>query len=87
MASHAFIVAHSNIFNRSVLEEDAFYFTTSEDISLLVNKYDDIKNYRSEKIENNIEKINTKYSWETIVIQYENLFERLLNENSNNNSK
>ena len=87
MASHAFIVAHSNIFNRSALEEDAFYFTTSEDISLLVNKYDDIKNYRSEKIENNIEKINNKYSWETIVIQYENLFERLLNENSNNNSK
>ena len=87
MASHSFIIAHDNIFNRSVLENDAYYFKDSNQIKELLLNYDKIKNERDSKIKNNIEKIKTKYLWETIINQYEKLFERLLNENCNNNSK
>jgi len=87
MASHAFIIAHNNIFNKSVLEDDAYYFSTSDDITKLINNYDEIEKNRKTKIKNNIEKITTRYSWNTIVTQYEKLFKRLLNENSNNYTK
>jgi hypothetical protein len=71
MASHALIAAHDNIFNRSVLEQDAFYFTSPSDIAHLVDA-DITREEEQKKIENNLLKIRTLYSWEHIITLLEN---------------
>lgn len=68
MASNCFIVANNNIFNRSVLEEDALYFSTSKDIDEILTIQTKSKN--QEKINSNLNKIIKKYSWEIINKQY-----------------
>ena len=65
MASSALIVANDNIFNRAVLEEDAFYFSDANQISELLNsglKKDSYCHF----IERNRQKIAEFYSWEHI---------------------
>ncbi|WP_443939718.1 DUF1972 domain-containing protein [Pedobacter sp. MW01-1-1] len=72
MASQSLICANDNIFNKSILGEDALYFTTSqdvEDILLGTNKH----NYRG-YIANNEQKIKEVYDWNIIVDQYETHF-------------
>ncbi|MGN6399948.1 MAG: DUF1972 domain-containing protein [Flavisolibacter sp.] len=71
MASHSLIAAHDNIFNRSVLEEDAFYFASDMDVAMLLSKAI-IRDQCTEMIDNNIEKIRTQYSWEHIINLLEN---------------
>jgi len=75
MASQALIVAHDNIFNRSVLEEDAFYFSTPSDITSLLNRHPLKRGYDS-FIENNNARIAKNYSWEYIT----DLLEKCLSE-------
>ena len=76
MASGALIVAHENIFNKSILEEDAFYFKNEEDIP----KYLEInKQKHKDFIGNNGIKIKTKFTSEMINIQYETFFLECLN--------
>ena len=65
MASHALIVAHDNIFNRSVLENDAFYFSSEAGIAHLLNNAPAKKTDNS-FIENNLRKIKNQYSWNHI---------------------
>ncbi|MDG1571469.1 DUF1972 domain-containing protein [Robiginitalea sp. M366] len=75
MASNALIIAHNNIFNRSILENDAFFFDTSEDVLRL------LRNSKSEHqtwISNNISKIRSLYSWDLINRKYEKLMEDCL---------
>lgn len=74
MASHCLIVANDNIFNRSVLEEDAFYFNTAADITRLLNEGVEKTHYTS-LLENNIQKIERQYSWEYIAGELLKLFE------------
>ncbi len=76
MASQALVVANKNIFNQSILEDDAFYFESANDVAGLldsVNKLD----YQS-FIESNNDKINKAYSWKHIVDQYEQHFKDIL---------
>lgn len=70
MASNALIIAHNNIFNKSILEEDAKYFSSSEDISILLNS-DDYFLSKRQRCERNKEKIEEKYTWLTINRMYE----------------
>lgn len=72
MACYSLIVAHDNIFNRSVLGEDAFYFSTAEQLARLMEEPVKRDDHRS-KIENNAVKIRTLYSWDHIINQLENL--------------
>lgn len=65
MASQALIVAHDNVFNRAVLQEDAYYFQDSHDIASLLNAGRPGSGEAS-RINNNLEKIKTRYSWECI---------------------
>jgi glycosyltransferase involved in cell wall biosynthesis len=70
MASHALIIAHDNIFNKAVLGNEAFYFTSSEDIAeLLKQKLQkaDFANF----IKGNIGKIEELYTWNKITDQLE----------------
>jgi glycosyltransferase involved in cell wall biosynthesis len=71
MASNAVIVANDNIFNRSVLENDALYFNSEGDIVSLLKQPQDKDQYRR-FIESNRRKIETHYSWNHIVLLLEN---------------
>lgn len=62
MASQSLIVAHNNIFNQSVLEEDAFYFSTPADIQALLEKKIEKSTFTT-FINNNNRKILNLYSW------------------------
>jgi glycosyltransferase involved in cell wall biosynthesis len=68
MASGTLIVAHNNAFNKSILNEQAFYFDTSSNVSELLKtvKKKDYEHYINE----NILKIKNKYQWELINTQY-----------------
>lgn len=70
MASGALIVAHDNEFNRHVLQNDAFYFTTSRHVEKLISENNSKLNNQN-KIDNNALKIRNTYSWENIIDQYE----------------
>jgi len=68
MGSQALICAHDNVFNKAILNEDAFYFKTSNDLVqhlMMLNKEE-----QQDKIENNNKKIVDRYSWDTINEQY-----------------
>lgn len=76
MASNSLICAHDNIFNKSILGDDAFYFKNYKGVATLLTTKDkkDHKNFLLE----NEEKIKYKYSWDMIVHQYLNHFEEIL---------
>ncbi|RCW30036.1 DUF1972 domain-containing protein [Marinilabilia salmonicolor] len=76
MGSKALICANDNVFNRSVLGDDALYFQTVKDVKDIVELEDVIE--RSFFVENNFKKIEEQYSWERIVAQYEDLFLNVL---------
>lgn len=81
MASNSLIVANDNIFNRSILEEDAFYFDSVSDIVEYahIDKLDYL-----DYLQSNIKKINGKFSWETINTKYEKYLLKTLDEYSKN---
>ncbi|RIV44605.1 DUF1972 domain-containing protein [Flagellimonas pelagia] len=69
MASNAFIVANDNVFNKSILNDEAFYFKNSEDVAKLLQlKKDDYIELGSK----NQDKIASLYSWDRINEHYEN---------------
>ena len=86
MASSAFIVAHDNIFNTSVLNDSAVYFKNKDDIASILTRIEQGDFERKNMINKNIQKIENIYSWSLITSQYLELFERALYENSNNYS-
>lgn len=73
MASGSLIAAHENIFNRSVLGDDAFYFKTAKDIADLLNSKPEKKSF-SMFIQNNSVKIAEDYSWQKIAQLLETCF-------------
>lgn len=76
MASSAFIVANDNAFNAAIVETDALYFSTADDIREIVDSSlsQDLKR---KCIASNRNKIENLYSWEIIIQSYENLFLKL----------
>ena len=75
MASDSLICAHENIFNQSILEKDAYYFTNCEQISDLINTR--IKSKKNIFVINNKKKINELYSWSKIVDDYNSFFHKI----------
>lgn len=79
MASRAMIVANDNIFNRAVLEDNALYFTTDRDISIIIKNQREYNSLNREKfLSTNTSIIAEKYSWEYLVDQHEEYFLELL---------
>jgi glycosyltransferase involved in cell wall biosynthesis len=70
MASGAVIAAHDNEFNRAVLQNDAFYFTTAAEVKQIINTMERT-DATAGMIENNLEKIKAKFNWPAIVDEYE----------------
>jgi len=75
MASSALIVANDNIFNRSILNDDAFYFNNSIEVSQLLNK---IKLQHTSLVKNNKSKIVNQYTLSAINGQYEKFLKECL---------
>jgi glycosyltransferase involved in cell wall biosynthesis len=70
MASQALIAAHDNNFNKSVLQNDAFYFDSAEKITALINSSFDAA-VSQKMVSNNLEKIKSDFNWGNIVSHYE----------------
>jgi glycosyltransferase involved in cell wall biosynthesis len=70
MASSALICAHDNQHNSSILCNDAFYFKTADEVKLLLDSVDINESANQERVLNNIRKIESSYTWETIIDQY-----------------
>ncbi|WP_127136078.1 DUF1972 domain-containing protein [Flagellimonas oceanensis] len=68
MASGALIAAHNNVFNRSILGQDAVYFKSSEDVSKIMNVQ---KSECLSYVRNNTDKVVQFYSWSKINQAYE----------------
>jgi glycosyltransferase involved in cell wall biosynthesis len=70
MASNTLIIANNNIFNKSILEDNAHYFDNSNDIKEILNQ--DILFANKEIFATaNIKKINELFSWDIINSSYE----------------
>ncbi|MDF2187450.1 DUF1972 domain-containing protein [Paraflavitalea sp. CAU 1676] len=79
MGSGALIVAQDNVFNKSVLETDGYYFETAGDIRHYaenLSKNDGNLSMRN----NNRQKIENTYNWDRIVNAYELFFVNCYNE-------
>lgn len=83
MASSALIAANRNEFNASVLKENSYYFSNSQEVAELLST---IKKNESEqhKIQANIARINTFFSWNIIIDSYETYLKKII---LNNKSK
>ena len=71
MASNTLIIANNNIFNKSILEDNAHYFDNSNDIKKSLNQDILFANKEIFAIAK-IQKINELYSWGIINSSYEN---------------
>ena len=75
MASRAVVAAHDNDFNRAVLQEDAFYFSSWCEVKGIIET-----TTRNEQqlgmINNNLKKISEQYSWDTVISKYERFLQR-----------
>ena len=72
MASKALIAAHNNLFNKSVLHSDAFYFSDADEVRNIVETVQR-KETETTMVNNNLHKIKNLFNWQTIVDQYEDL--------------
>lgn len=82
MASECFIMAHNNEFNKSVLNENALYFTNSEDVKNILNNIDETtQKYRENFTSANLEIIRKEYSWEKLIDDHEEYFYSILSSN------
>jgi|KBSMisStandDraft_5_1062788.scaffolds.fasta_scaffold74798_2 glycosyltransferase involved in cell wall biosynthesis len=72
MASGSLVCANDNPFNRYILEADALYFKTSNDVTLYINEVKYNQPVYQQFIANNRKKIEEKYSWDNIINQYAN---------------
>ncbi len=75
MSSSARILAHDNPYNRSVLDNNGNFFSSSEQISNLLNEAKNKENY-SEYLQKNLQRINDVFLTENVIQQYYTLFKK-----------
>jgi glycosyltransferase involved in cell wall biosynthesis len=73
MGCNSLVAAHDNEFNRSVLGNEAYYFSAPAGISQLIDNIHKQEPQNEKMLRINYERIRTCYSWERIVHQYEDL--------------
>lgn len=79
MASECFILSHNNVFNHSVLRDNAIYYQSTEDVTKLLNDIDNIVyKYKSDFISGNLDVIRNEYSWEKLIDEHEKYFKWIL---------
>jgi len=75
MASEARIVAYDNIFNRSVLNNNALYFKNENDIAYEIKNFEQL--YKFEWINKNKDNIAKNYQWNNVGQKYYELIRKL----------
>ena len=70
MASEALITAHNNPFNIQVLEGNALYFTSAEDVTHVIDGLPDGLSVADMKRQNR-ERIMKDFNWPDIIAHYE----------------
>ncbi len=79
MAAGCFILSHDNIFNKSVLRENAVYYKSVEDVTNILNEIDTVvEDCKSVYTSNNLNVIREEYSWEKLVDAHENYFKWII---------
>lgn len=79
MAAECFILSHDNIFNRSVLGENAVYYGCTDDAMNIINNLESLVSaYKQDYIKKNLEVIRTQYSWDNLVEEHEKYFQWML---------
>ncbi|MBT8257470.1 MAG: DUF1972 domain-containing protein [Bacteroidia bacterium] len=68
MSSNAFIVANDNVFNKSILKNNALYFKSKSDVSNIIENTQ--KSDHPEFLVNNTKSIQNNYNWELINTKY-----------------
>ena len=81
MAAKTFIFSHDNRFNKSVIENNAFYFLNSDELVCLLEN-EELLNHKESFVLNNLKKIDTVYKWEIVVNEYEAYFKKILVESN-----
>lgn len=74
MACKSLIISHNNIFNKSVLGDDALFFDNEDDIKNILLDFDKLSQKKEQFTVNNAKKIEQKYRWKIIADNYENIF-------------
>jgi glycosyltransferase involved in cell wall biosynthesis len=78
MANSILIASHNNVFNKSVLQNDALYFSNAQDVQKIVENSFFGEN-EERMIYNNLKKVNYEFTWEKIIDQYENFIYKCFN--------
>lgn len=86
MASQSLIVAHDNVFNRSVLFDNAIYFQSSRQVAEILTDQKELFVRSRLCVDGNLRNIREVYRWDLIVHQYSELIERVFYEDTNHNS-
>ena len=69
----------NNVFNHSVLRDNAIYYQSTEDVTKLLNDIDNIVNkYKSDFTLDNLDIIRNEYSWEKLIDEHEKYFKWIL---------
>lgn len=77
MACGCAIAAHDNPFNKAILEKDAGYFSTVQEVTSLLDLAPD-EALIGERKRNNLLKIRSTYNWHKIIGDYEKVFTEAL---------
>jgi glycosyltransferase involved in cell wall biosynthesis len=73
MASKAFVIAHNNDFNKGILKDNSFYFSTALEVKNILNTIK--KNDNLRLVQNNFDAIVSEFNWGKINGEYLQLFE------------
>lgn len=85
MASGVFMLAHDNVFNRTVLHNNAFYYNDKTSVAYILDKIDTIVAENKQRIvDANLNEINTNYSWENLINEHEKYFYWLMEDKGKN---
>ena len=79
MACNCLICANDNEFNRDVLNDDAYFFRTSDEISMLLKNLQYGTPTNENMIVRNNSKIENLFNWERIVQLYDVHFNEIIN--------
>jgi len=76
MGSQALIAANNNNFNKAILQDDGYYFTSVDDVKRLMEYV--VKNDNLSMVSNNLKKIEFEFNWDAIIDRYESFFKEIL---------
>jgi glycosyltransferase involved in cell wall biosynthesis len=75
MASRSLVAAHDNPFNRAVLQQDAYYFSSFHEVKEIIENTHR-NGHETTMIDNNLKKIQDQFNWDNVINKYEDFLQR-----------